>query len=267
MAASLNELMQLAQFQMANERMNNPANIIADTMTSVNDSYKNYQKDKEKSRLHALMSEAASKGKGFSYQYDPTSGDMKISYAPEKTVHPSIKVIGDSLVQFDPESGDFSELGNFPQSPKKMTTKEIVDSANKMVETGQASDFATAYKKVQNIDSGSYDPSAELSAADAAGAAAKNKYDPNNVSSWKDVPVLSRIMAAITPSTTPEEKKLGGLRPGGVFLPPDVKAGGKKETSFDANTENVIRENMKAYGKSRNEVVDALKRRGLLIMN
>ena len=47
-------------------------------------------------------------------------------------------------------------------------------------------------------------------------------YQPSEVSSWGEVPITRRIKSALTPSATPEEKKLGGLRVGGVFKPPKI---------------------------------------------
>jgi hypothetical protein len=55
----------------------------------------------------------------------------------------------------------------------------------------------------------------------------RKRYNPEAVGTWSDVPLGRRILSAITPSATPEEKKLSGLRPGGVLRPPKTpKAGG-----------------------------------------
>jgi len=45
---------------------------------------------------------------------------------------------------------------------------------------------------------------------------------PLKTHGWQNVGILPRIMAAITPTATPEEMVLGELRPGGIFNPPQV---------------------------------------------
>ena len=45
-------------------------------------------------------------------------------------------------------------------------------------------------------------------------------YNPQGVTDWTQVPWWQRVKAALTPSATPEESRLGGLRIGGIFKPP-----------------------------------------------
>jgi len=47
-------------------------------------------------------------------------------------------------------------------------------------------------------------------------------YNPTGVTNWTQVPWWQRVKAALTPSATPEESRLGGLRIGGIFKPPEV---------------------------------------------
>ncbi len=86
----------------------------------------------------------------------------------------------------------------------------------------------------------------------------KKIYDPNNVDSWEKVPVLSRLISAFTPSATPEEQQLGGLRFGGVFNPPKVKKGSSApapkvnnvDTATEDNTSDIVYfKNKKTGGK------------------
>lgn len=53
--------------------------------------------------------------------------------------------------------------------------------------------------------------------------AKENAYNPSGVTNWGDVPFMRRVLGAITPSSTPEEKNLGALRPGGIFAPPQAQ--------------------------------------------
>jgi hypothetical protein len=45
-------------------------------------------------------------------------------------------------------------------------------------------------------------------------------YNPQGVTDWTQVPWWQRVKSALTPSATPEESRLGGLRIGGIFKPP-----------------------------------------------
>ncbi|MFH1318316.1 MAG: hypothetical protein ABIH71_04820 [Candidatus Omnitrophota bacterium] len=89
--------------------------------------------------------------------------------------------------------------------------------------------------------------------------AENNQYNPSTVKSWEDVPLLSRIMAAITPSATPEEKALGGLRPGGILQPPQTapKQSGASQSPYkeypDAFQEDGVWKVMRAGKKYRIE--------------
>ncbi len=59
----------------------------------------------------------------------------------------------------------------------------------------------------------------------------KPVYNPQQAQDWSNVPMGRRILSAITPSATPEEQKLGGLRIGGMFKPPPI---GVRKQAMDA---------------------------------
>ncbi len=68
---------------------------------------------------------------------------------------------------------------------------------------------------------------------------------------WSEVGILSRAMAALTPSATKEEKRLGGLYPNEMLNPPTFPSG---------VTEEDIQYTMKKHGLSRGEVLRRLKK-------
>ncbi len=68
--------------------------------------------------------------------------------------------------------------------------------------------------------------------------------------SWKDVSVIGRVQAALTPTRTKEEKQLGALRPGGIFKAPKKWPKG--------TTEEDIQATMKKHGLTRRELLDKI---------
>lgn len=92
----------------------------------------------------------------------------------------------------------------------------------------------------------------------------KKQYNPEAVSTWADVPVGRRLLSAITPSATLEEKKLGGLRPGGVLKPPQKTQSIQSQLPKTGLRERAIQE-LRSAGypetdKNINAAVEQLKK-------
>lgn len=99
---------------------------------------------------------------------------------------------------------------------------------------------------------------------------------PAAPTSWEQVPLGLKIKAAFTGGPTAEEKFLGGLRPGGIFKPPAAVKPGEIVGRFTGGTtapapqqyspeiEQDIKDNMEEYKKSREEIIAAMKAKGLI---
>ena len=74
--------------------------------------------------------------------------------------------------------------------------------------------------------------------------------DEPPLESWKDVSMIGRVQAALTPTRTKEEKQLGALRPGGIFKAPKKWPKGTSEED--------IQTTMEINGLTRREVLDKI---------
>jgi hypothetical protein len=89
--------------------------------------------------------------------------------------------------------------------------------------------------------------------ASTSSSASSGKTGPKN---WSEVSIPARVWSALTLSMSPSEKALGQkLTPRQIFRPP---------SKYTDSQEKMIKDNMDAYGRSREEVIQALKRKGKL---
>ena len=193
--ASLSELIQLAQFQSASKQANSPLAVLGNLGASLGKSYQNNQAMKQRNRLSQMIGEDGKMPPGYSYEMGEDGG-IKWKYDPSasksrKTAHK----IDDNLYEYDPETGDARLIagGDFvdPNKPPE-PSQGLKDLLGKEEERKER-------ERIQSEKDSGY---------------------LSKINSWDDVGLLGRLGAAVTPSSTLAERKLGALRPGGIMMPP-----------------------------------------------
>lgn len=178
----------------------------------------------------------------------------------------------ESATRFEAAKAGFKNA----QDLKKDYAKYVVESTKNAAPIKTFSEYKKLFDEtVENPDA----------VAPAAPAAPESTgYDPNKVKAWGvDVPWWRRMMAAVTPGPIEEERKLGGLRVGGIFDPntvdkqrgfqpaalpgesaPVAAAPAAPVSQYTPEEESLITEHMIEFGRSRDEVIAALIARGML---
>lgn len=265
--ASLSEVLQLAQFQMQNKQMNNPLANITELGVSVGKGYENMQNKKTKNRLMEMIN-TGKDASDIGWSIDE-EGKVKFTKSSRSEINKNkVYSIGDKIVKYDPNLDNASVVYDAEDSTKKVEaeiknavasglplTKNQKDYYNKFM---APSAYRTPFEEEEDLGS---EPEEK-----------KPSYDPNSVTSWDQVPLMSRLAAALTPSATPEEQRLGGLRPGGVFNAPKKKEEPAKEKpqakSFSKDivldpkiktTSEAVAYLIKNYGMSQSDAIDWLR--------
>jgi len=230
--ASLNELINLAQFQETMSQQADPLSIIGNIVKSVASQYIERKRNEAKvSRLKDIIA----KGGQYKAKYTiDENGNLRMTFEPKEKKKKQFKTYQEEV---------YDERGITPVSYRYV----IIDP-----ETGEKRTIEEAGAKNQQAMK---EPSVK-----------PKKEKP--VTSWRDLPVFNRILAGITPWATPYEHKLGALRlgrepilfnppergaplinPKDIVLPPTIKT-----------TSEAIKHLMGQYNLSQQDAIDLLRR-------
>ena len=226
------------------------------------------QQLKNRKKIMDLIDQGEKAGKNYSWEADE-NGNVKLKYAPKQTEY-DYKTINNRLAKInkDTQEIEFIDTPGGGSSSKPEDNKRAWEIAAQMAKGKYGKDLGTYYAPTtQQV--AEFMPQAtsmlrtgvlpsEGPVADQPNKQPQPAYDPANITSWKDVPVLQRLLAAVTPSSTTEEKKLGGLRPGGVLNAPKTKGDASLPSNIKTTTQ-AIDHLMKNYKMSKQEAIEWLK--------
>ena len=268
--ASLGELIQLAEFQMQNKQMNNPLANLTQLGVSIGKGYQNMQAQKTKNRLMDMINtgkDAADVG----WEIDD-EGKVKFKKSSRSDIAKDRTYnVGNKIVKYNPKDDSASVIFDAEDSTKKVENEIKNAVANGLPLTKNQKDYYNKFMAPSSLRT-PFEEDMEPETNPEGSTPEKPKYDPNAVTSWDQVPFMSRLAAALTPSATPEEKNLGGLRPGGVFNAPKKKEEPVKEKpqakSVSKNitldpkiktTSEAVAYLIKNYGMSQSDAIDWLR--------
>ena len=228
--ASLNELINLAQFQEAMAEEADPLTTIGNIVKTLATQY--IEKRKRENTLNKIK-DIITKGGEYKAKYTiDENGNLKMTIEPREEKRKQLKVyqeevydkkgifpIGYKYVVIEPETGEKREIGGIKSQQPPAIEKEK-----------------------------------------------PKKKKP--VTSWRDLPAFNRILAGITPWATPYEHKLGALRLGRepiLFNPPERGAPliNPEEIILPSTiktTSEAVRYLMGQYNLSQEDAIGLLRR-------
>lgn len=247
--ASLSEMIAYAEWKRS-QQLPDPS--IISGMNSIAGAIKNIQANKQKNRIYNMISKDPSKYK----MTIDDDGKVTYTFDPTKNKEKKVYDMGDKLVKYDPDDDSTSVLFD-NESPDKTIERRIKskqangeDLSRSEMDYYNRNMTSSALRMPYNIP--------EEEDPEDAGATPKPQYDPSGVRSWRDVPLHRRIIAAITPSATPEEKSIGKLKPGGVVAPPKTKADAEIPSNVKTTSE-AVKHLQKKYGMTQAEAVEWIR--------
>ena len=193
-------------------------------------------------------------------------------------------------MRFNPSSNQYTDLAmktllglateEYKLSRKKESATQLIKQLKEGGLLGEEGDFeVSGYDASTGVPKigkkGGFKPTTRQGAIDFEADKHKAKYGTDSgldytgplnvkpaakkVTNWGDVNFLGRMGAAMTPSATPSEKQLGGLRPGGVFRPPQPKQDFTLPPGITTTTQAV--EFLVQKGMSREKAIEYLRQK------